>query len=98
MVHSKIKYGNVENVVVAEFGKGTLSIANGANKDGYLSLLLKSNKKTPIGDVTGSESSSNEFKPEIALVFYNKESFDVFYKYVLNIKEDFDNAVIETKH
>jgi hypothetical protein len=89
MVHKNINYGNVENVTVAEFGKGTLSITDGANQDGYLSLLIKSKDFTPVGEVSGSEKSSDEFKPELAIVFHNKASFDVFLEYVENIKQKF---------
>lgn len=89
MIHTNVDYGNVENVTVAEFGKGTLSITDGANDEGYLSLLMKSKDFTPIGEVCGSEKNSDEFKPELAIVFRNKASFDVFYEYVENIRKKF---------
>jgi hypothetical protein len=89
MIHKNINYGNVENVIVAEFGKGTLSITDGANDNGYLSLLIKSKDFTPIGQVSGNEKNSDEFKPELAIVFYNKASFYVFLEYVENIKQKF---------
>ena len=92
MILKNINYGNVENVTVAEFGKGTLSITDGAN-DGYLSLLIKSKEFSPIGEVSGSEKSSDEFKPELAIVFHNKESFDVFSEYVENIRKKFQNGL-----
>ena len=94
MILKNINYGNVENVTVAEFGKGTLSITDGAN-DGYLSLLIKSKEFSPIGEVSGSEKSSDEFKPELAIVFHNKESFDVFYDYVENIRKKFQTELNE---
>lgn len=91
MIYRDAQYGEVKNVIVAEFGNGTLSVTNGSNAgDGHLSLLMKSNKATPIGDVTGSEKNSNEFSPELALVFWNKESFEVFYSYVENIRKEFN--------
>ena len=89
MVHKNIDYGNVKNVTVVEFGKGTLSIVDGANNEGFLSLLIKTKDFSPIGEVSGSEKNSDEFSPEIAIVFNNKESFDVFYEFVENIKRKF---------
>lgn len=89
MIHKDIKYGNVENVTVAEFGKGTLAVVDGANEEGYLALLIKSKDYTPIGEVSGSEKSSDEFKPEMVLAFHNAASFMVFYEFVQNIKEKF---------
>jgi hypothetical protein len=92
MVHKKINYGNVENVIVAEFGKGTLSVVDGTN-DGYLSLLIKTKEFSPIGEVSGSEKSSDDFKPELVLAFHNAASFEVFYEYVENIREKFQSAL-----
>lgn len=97
MIHKAAKYGNIENVTVAEFGKGTLSITDGANREGFLSLLIKSKEFSPIGKVSGSEKDSDEFKPELALVFHNKQSFDVFLEYVENIKEKFNAATAGQK-
>jgi len=88
MIHKNIKYGNVEYVTVIEFGKGTLSIVDAEN-DEHLSILIKTKEYSPIGEVTGNETSSDEFKPEIAIVFNNKESFDVFLEFVENIKTKF---------
>lgn len=92
MIHKNINYGNVENVTVAEFGKGTLSVVDGIN-DGYLSLLIKTKEFSPIGEVSGSEKSSDEFKPELVLAFHNAASFEVFYEYVENIREKFQSAL-----
>lgn len=92
MIHKNINYGNVENVTVAEFGKGTLSVVDGTN-DGYLSLLIKTKEFSPIGEVSGSEKSSDEFKPELVLAFHNAASFEVFYEYVENIREKFQSAL-----
>lgn len=95
MIYKNIAYGNIENVTVAEFGKGTLSITDGEN-DGYLSLLIKSKDFSPIGEVSGNEQSSDLFKPELAIVFRNKESFDVFAEYVENIRKKFQSGLNET--
>ena len=94
MILKNTNYGNVENVTVAEFGKGTLSVVDGCN-DGYLSLLIKSKEFSPIGEISGTEKTSDEFKPELAIVFYNKESFDVFYEFVENIRKKFQTVLDE---
>lgn len=88
----KIKYANIDNVTVVEFGLGTVSIVDAEGED-YQSLLIKTNDFTPIGEITGSEKNSDEFKPELALVFHSKESFDVFFSYVENIKQRFEDEL-----
>ena len=88
MIHKSTKYGNVENVTVAEFGNGTISITNGGTAH-HLSLVMKTIDKHQIGEVIGGEISSDDFKPELAIVFTNKESFQVFYEYVQNVARDF---------
>ena len=85
----KLKYGNVENVTVAEFGKGTISIVNAKN-DNYKMLLIKEKEFSPIGEKGEFKSNSDEFEPQIVIAFKNRESFDVFKEYVNNIEADFD--------
>jgi hypothetical protein len=85
MVHKNIKYGNAENVTVVEFGNGTLAIVD-AEGDSHLSLLIKTKQFSPVGAISGSEKNSDEFNPEIAIVFNNKEGFNVFSEFVENIK------------
>lgn len=86
----KLKYGNVENVTVVEFGKGTLSIVNASNED-YKSLLIKEREFAPIGTKGKFKVDSDEFKPQIAIVFHNRESFEIFKEYVNNIYNEFSN-------
>lgn len=77
----KEKYGNTEDVTIIEFGNGTLEIVNGENCE-YKSLLIKSNNKIKeIGEEISYYDNSDVFKPEIALVFHNKESFNIFKEY-----------------
>lgn len=89
MVYKEVFYGNVPNVTVVEFGEGTVSIANGKNQD-HVSLVMKTIEKHEIGEVLGKDTSSDEFEPEVVICFTNKESFDVFYEYVQNIKKYFE--------
>lgn len=56
---------------------------------------MKTKEHSPIGAVSGFEQNSDEFKPEVALVFRSKQSFDVFYEFVQNIKKNFD-GILET--
>lgn len=83
-------YGNIENVTIVEFGKGTLSIVNGCN-DAYKSLLIKEKEFNPIGEKGDFKTKSDEFEPQIAIVFHNRESFNVFKEYVNNIDNEFSN-------
>lgn len=84
----KGKYGNVEDVIIIEFGKGTLSVCNGTNEK-YKSLLIREKEFAPIGQKGELNKTSDEFKPEVAIVFHNKESFDVFKEYVNNINIEY---------
>lgn len=92
MIYKSTKYGNVENVTVAHFGNGTISICNSTN-----GIFMKSVNKSKIGEIAGTEGLLDEFKPEIAIFFTNKESFDVFYEYVQNVKATFDDPIENIK-
>ena len=94
MIYKNIKLGNVENVTFAEFGNGTISIVNASKEiDGVLScsILMKTKEPAPIGEIGEFVDSSDAFKPELVISFKNKESFDVFCKFIENIKKDFQN-------
>ena len=91
MIYKNKKFAEVENVTIAEFGNGTISVVNGSNEN-TKSLLLKSKEFSPIGSASGSENNSNDFKPELVILFKNKESFDVFYEFVNNIKKEYENS------
>ncbi len=88
----KSNFGNVENVTIVEFGKGTLSVVNGTN-DGYKSLLIKEKEFTPIGEKGEFKANSDEFEPQIAIVFHNRESFEVFKEYVNYIDDEFSSEI-----
>ena len=85
----KLKYGNVENVTVVEFGKGTVSLVNTQN-DNYKLLLIKEKQFSPVGEIGEFKSTTDEFEPQIVLAFKTRESFDVFKEFVNNIETDFD--------
>lgn len=94
MIFKNRTFGKIENATIAIFGNGTISIVDGYNKElAYRSIMMKTIPKKEIGEVVGSEKNSDEFIPELVIIFENKESFDVFYDYVLNIKVGFENEI-----
>lgn len=88
----KIKYGNIENVIVVEFGHGTTRVVNSSNKDdGHKAILLGSNSEPKnIGEVGEKFPTSDEFNPEVSIVFWSEESFLVFEEFVKNIRKEYD--------
>jgi len=90
----KGKYGNIEDVTIVEFGFGTISIVNG-KADKHKSLFIKQKEFSPIGEKGEFKSNSDEFEPQIAIVFHNKESFDVFKEYVDNIERQFTEEQVK---
>ena len=87
----KTDLSKTNNVTIVEFGKGTLLVTNGTNKiGGYKSILIKKKEYSQIGEVNPLTKNSDEFNPEISIVFRNKESFDVFKEYVNNIELEFN--------
>lgn len=91
MITKNTNYGNINGVTVVEFGKGTLSVTNGINPEGHKSLLIKQSEFSPIGQEGDFLETSDDFKPEIAIVFHNKEAFYVFKEYVDKIELDFNH-------
>ena len=91
MITEKTNYGNINGVTVVEFGKGTLSVTNGINPKGHKSLLIKQSEFSPIGEKGDFHETSDDFKPEIVIVFHNIESFEVFKEYVNNIDAEFSS-------
>jgi len=85
--------GDVENVTVATFGNGTMRVTSGEAKDKTYKGLFLGDSEEPraIGEVGEPTPTTNEFLPKIAIHFHNKESFDVFYHYVENIRKDFES-------
>lgn len=92
MIQKKVKYGNVENVTIAEFGYGTLRITNSiANNDSYKALLIGSQSNPEkIGSIGIKHTNSDDFNPELVIVFHSEESFSVFEEFVKNIRKEYD--------
>ena len=89
MIHKNTNYENIENVTVAEFGLGSISVCS-SKGDGYFGLLMKSCDPNPIGEYGVKCDTSDEFKPDLSIVFRNKESFKVFYEMVQQVKGYFE--------
>ncbi|PIF44305.1 hypothetical protein CLU96_1246 [Chryseobacterium sp. 52] len=87
------KLGDVENVTVATFGNGTMRVTSGEAKDKTYKGLFLGDSELPhaIGEVGEPTPTTNEFLPKIAIHFHSKESFDVFYHYVENLRKDFES-------
>jgi len=91
-------YGDVENVTIAQFGNGTMRVTSGKAKDNSHKGIFMgdSDVKHEIGEHLPYAPTTNEFKPKIAILFDNKESFDVFFDYVMVVKEEFEKE--DTTH
>jgi hypothetical protein len=92
MIRKNIEYGNIKNVTVADFGNGTIAICS-SKGDGYQGILMKSHEKKPIGEVGKKYDNSDEFNPELSIVFRNYDSFNVFYETVLEVKNEFEKTM-----
>ena len=90
MIYKNAQYGNVEGVTIVEFGNGTLSVVSGSNKD-YESVLIKKCPKKPIGEIGVKVNNSDDYLPDVAIVFKNEESFNVFFEIVLEVKSSFES-------
>lgn len=84
----KSNYGNVENVLIVEFGKGTLSLTNSSGES-HKSILIKEKEFAPIGEKGKFVETSDDFTPQIVLAFRNRESFEVFKEFVNNIDAEY---------
>ena len=71
MIYKNGKYGNIEDVVIASFGSGTISL-NSAEGSDHNSILLKTHEAMPIGDTGIKYKDSDDFKPELVIAFDNK--------------------------
>jgi hypothetical protein len=94
MFRKSENYAAVENVAIAEFGKGTLSIVS-SKGDGYEGILIKNSPKNEIGAIGVKSNDSNDYRPELAIVFHNVEGFNVFLEAVMQVKEEFAKKNLE---
>ncbi len=93
MIYKSIKFGNVENVTVVEFGLGSLSLVASTSNEGRKSIQINTIDRLPIGTELEMVKTTDEFKPEVVLCFNNKKSFDVFMYYCDLIKKEFDETI-----
>lgn len=93
MIYKKGQYGEKTDVTIIEFGKGTLIFNSGLGQETdssevHSSVLLKSSKEVlPIGGTQKSkDKNSNDFNPEVAIVFHCVESIDAFMDKILEAR------------
>lgn len=92
---TKQSFGKVQDVVIAQFGKGTIEVVFAEKKE-FKCLLLKSRAEpAEIGELMQKYKTSDDFKPEIAIVFHNRESFEVFKEMVDRIDEEYEEETLK---
>ena len=89
MIHKNAKYGELEDMDIIEFGNGTLELGLGSVEGHHKAIYLKEIEKTEIGINLGIKTVT-DMNPDLALVFRNKKSFDVFYEFVQCVKQEFE--------
>lgn len=83
----KGKIQNTSNVTILEFGDGSISIQGGIIPDTETKLIMFKNQESgTIGLSKSKMTTADEFEPEVALSFKNKESFDAVYDYMTYMK------------
>ena len=86
----KTNFGKLENILVLEFGKGTIQVQP-ASGEGYECLMFKSDDENPIGTEHQTKGKNSDwFKPEVVMTFTNLESLQV----VMNALETVKNEMI----
>ena len=90
MIQKGIDYAAVKDVTTVEFGNGTLRIVNGIQEDNsHASILMKTSPKKPVGDTIPSGNiNSDEFEPQVVLVFNNIEGLEVLQEFINNVRRD----------
>jgi hypothetical protein len=94
MIYKNAKYGEVENVTILEFGKGDILVCNASNdKYKHESIIFKSQDPTPIGteDSTFTGKTTNEYAPEVMMIFTKPESIDVVIDHLQKCKDKLIN-------
>ena len=83
----KGKIQNTNNVTILEFGDGSILIQGGIiPKTGTKLIMFKNQSSGTIGLSKSELTTADEFEPEIAMSFKNKESFDAVYDYMTYMK------------
>ncbi|MFD2597342.1 hypothetical protein ACFSQ3_00140 [Sphingobacterium corticis] len=91
MVHKNVRFGKVENVCLAEFGKGSVILNHTTpidGDDGTLCVLIKTATQSGVANQLVPEGhpdyvshdrkdyNSDEFEPEMVLMFNNIEGVE----------------------
>lgn len=90
MIHKNASIGEAKNVIVAEFGNGTLNLQPSQGVD-YNALLIKSQEPHKIGESSSAYlgKKAEEYNPEMALIFRNPESIQVLIDQLEVVKKSF---------
>ena len=81
----KGKISTTNNVQIIEFGDGSTEMQAGYNPETKYILF----KTCPPGDIkisAATVNNSDDFEPEVAFVFKNRESFELVFNYMTVIK------------
>lgn len=88
MITKKARFGKTKDVTMLEFGRGGIGLI-GVQNFGVKCILLKNIKNQQIGTPFDPGKDVDDFEPDVVISFLNKESFDVFYYYVQQIKASY---------
>lgn len=87
MIRKNAQFGTIRVQSLAEFGKGDIQVID-AKGDNYAAVLFRNDIPHKIGDTDPSTAgiTTDQFKPEIVLLFDNIESIDVVIEAFLNAR------------
>jgi hypothetical protein len=91
MIYRDQKYGAVHNVTIADFnGKGDILVVDGVQADGGTCVMFRTDEPHTIGEEAPelAGKSSDDFKPEIIMLFKHKESVDIVIEFLQKAKEN----------
>lgn len=93
MIIKEGKVGNSDSIIVT-FGKGSISMIPSIKDDGKTPVLLLRNDSSgrKVGDIQKSNyKDSNEFMPELSIIFENEQGMDAFIASIEDCREYFNN-------
>lgn len=73
--------GDVTGVMMCVFGDGNLRVINGSNREeGNKTIMMRNatEEEKELGLLSKSYENSTDFRPEVAIVFRSRESFNLF--------------------
>lgn len=91
MIYEDFDYGNLNIKTVLEFGFGDIRIVNAKGEDGHASVMFKNNgEPSLIGTSYPTQvMTSDDYAPDMIMIFTKKESIDIVIEYLQKAKESF---------